>query len=247
MVGRTQAVHDLIVTLADSVGADSRQQNLPQILADGVAGVVKADTAVLLDEAGSLTVAAAHGTEAADLAETEVESSQGPSVDCFRDGAPVSCTDLFDQASDWPLWAGQARAAGFTAVHVRPLRRRQYRIGVLTLLATEASPGLNHRQLATVQALADAATVGLLHQRLLRRQALVTAQLRFALDSRILIEQAKGVLSERTGTTVEQAFQLLREYSRNHGRKIHEVAADLVSENLRLPARAADRPPPRTK
>jgi GAF domain-containing protein len=247
MVGRAQAVHDLIVTLADGVGADSQQQNLAQILADGVAGVVKAATAVLLDEAGTLTVAAARGTEAADLAETEVESGQGPSVDCFRDGAPISCTDLRDQASGWPLWAGQGRAAGFTAVHVRPLRRRQYRIGVLTLLANEATPHLTYRRLATVQALADAATVGLLHQRMLRRQALVSAQLRFALDSRILIEQAKGVLSERTGTTTDQAFHLLREYARNHGRKIHEVAADVISDNLRLPLRAADRRSSRVK
>ncbi|HZP51310.1 GAF and ANTAR domain-containing protein [Actinocrinis sp.] len=247
MVGRAQAVHDLLVTLADSVGVESQQQNLPQLLADGAAGVAKTDATVLLDEAGTLAVAAAHGTEAADLAATEVESGQGPSVDCFRDGAPVSCTDLLDQALLWPLWAGQARAAGFTAVHVRPLRRRQYRIGVLILLANEASPQLTHRQLATVQALADAATVGLLHQRLLRRQALVTAQLRFALDSRILIEQAKGVLSERTGSTVDQAFQLLREYARSHGRKIHEVAADVIGDSLRLPDRAADRPQPPAK
>ncbi|HZU55994.1 MAG TPA: GAF and ANTAR domain-containing protein [Actinocrinis sp.] len=247
MAGSTQAVHELIVTLADSVGADSRQQNLPQILADGVAGLVKTDTAVLLDEAGSLTVAAAHGSEAADLAATEVDSGQGPSVDCFRDGVPLAWTDLRDRTPSWPLWGGQARGAGFTAAYVRPLRRRQYRVGVLTLLASEATPHLNHRQLATVQALADAATVGLLHQRLLRRQALVTAQLRFALDSRILIEQAKGVLSERAGTTVDQAFQLLREYARSHGRKIHEVAADVISENLRLPAQTADRPQPPAK
>ncbi len=55
------------------------------------------------------------------------------------------------------------------------------------------------------------------------------------------------MLSERAGTTVDQAFQLLREYARSHGRKIHEVAADVISENLRLPAQTADRPQPPAK
>lgn len=243
-VGRILAVHDLIITLADGIGADSQHQDLSQLLADGVAAVMRTDAAVLLDEAGTLALAAAHGAQAEELAAAEVEYGQGPSLDCFRNGVPFSRTDLVAHAADWPLWAGRARATEFVAVHVRPLRRRRYRIGVLTLLKDRASPPLTHRELAVVQALADATTVGLLHQRLLRRQALVSAQLRFALDSRVPIEQAKGMLAERTGTGVDQAFQLLRDYARNHGRKIHEVAAEVVDEDLRIPACEVDRPPP---
>ncbi len=243
MVSRTQAVHDLIVTLADSVDGDAQQQDLPQILANGAAAVLKADAAVLLDSAGRLTVAAAHGAGAADLAAIEADSGLGPSTECFRDGSPVSCASLDGQTPRWPQWSAQARAAGFTAVHSRPLRRRRQRIGVLTLLVGGASPPLTGRQLSTAQALADAAAVGLLHQRLVKRQTLIAAQLRFALDSRILIEQAKGILAERAGTGVDEAFQLLREYARNHGRKIHEVAADVVHEGLRIQLSTGDRPP----
>lgn len=235
MVSRVQAVHDLIVKLADSVGADSEQQDLPQILADGVDVVFNADAAVLLDEAGTLTVAAVHGAAAAQLVAIEVDVGQGPSMDCFRDGIPVTCVDPAAQTARWPRWQAGAQAAGVTAVHARPLRRRRQRIGVLALLVIGEPSPLGRSQLSTAQALADAATVGILNQRLLRRQALVTAQLRFALESRVLIEQAKGMLAERTGTDVEQSFRLLRRYARNNGRKIHEVAQEVISGSLRIP------------
>ncbi|HKP17427.1 MAG TPA: ANTAR domain-containing protein [Gaiellaceae bacterium] len=53
-------------------------------------------------------------------------------------------------------------------------------------------------------------------------------QLQGALDSRVVIEQAKGVLRERLGLPLESAFQLLRTAARNSGRKLHDVADDVV-------------------
>jgi AmiR/NasT family two-component response regulator len=54
-------------------------------------------------------------------------------------------------------------------------------------------------------------------------------QLRGALRSRIAIEQAKGVLAERYGLAIEEAFQLLRTSSRNHRMKIHSLAESVVT------------------
>jgi hypothetical protein len=58
-------------------------------------------------------------------------------------------------------------------------------------------------------------------------------QLETALTSRIVIEQAKGVLAERLSMQVDAAFAVLRREARNSQRKIHEVAADVVSGQLR--------------
>jgi AmiR/NasT family two-component response regulator len=53
-------------------------------------------------------------------------------------------------------------------------------------------------------------------------------QLQHALDSRIVIEQAKGVLAERFGIGVDDAFQLLRSGARSNRIRIHELAARVV-------------------
>ena len=55
-------------------------------------------------------------------------------------------------------------------------------------------------------------------------------QLEGALSSRIVIEQAKGVLAERFGTTVDDAFALLRRSARSARVKIHGLAARVVDE-----------------
>jgi AmiR/NasT family two-component response regulator len=54
-------------------------------------------------------------------------------------------------------------------------------------------------------------------------------QLRTALESRIVIEQAKGVLAERFGLEVDEAFHILRRASRNHRMSIHALAAQVVA------------------
>jgi AmiR/NasT family two-component response regulator len=53
-------------------------------------------------------------------------------------------------------------------------------------------------------------------------------QLREALESRIVIEQAKGVLAERHFLVPDQAFEAMRRAARSSGRRIHEVAREVV-------------------
>ena len=71
------------------------------------------------------------------------------------------------------------------------------------------------------------------------------AQLRRALESRIVIEQAKGVLAERFGLEVDEAFQILRRAARNHRMSIHALAGRVVAAR-ETPAEI-ERPPARTK
>jgi ANTAR domain-containing protein len=58
----------------------------------------------------------------------------------------------------------------------------------------------------------------------------LNAQLEHALESRVVIEQAKGVLAERLGLAVDDAFDLLRYSARTARVRLHELAARVVHE-----------------
>ena len=59
-----------------------------------------------------------------------------------------------------------------------------------------------------------------------------------ALDSRIVIEQAKGMLAERFGLPIEDAFELLRRSARSNRMKLRDLAAKVV-ESRETPAEIA--------
>ena len=84
------------------------------------------------------------------------------------------------------------------------------------------------------------------------RLAVTVAQLEHALSSRVTVEQAIGVLAERHRRRPREAFDLLRRAARSRGRRVTEIAQDVVASTanplLQLPeelARALPEPQPR--
>jgi DNA-binding CsgD family transcriptional regulator len=61
------------------------------------------------------------------------------------------------------------------------------------------------------------------------------ARLQVVLDARVVIEQAKGMLAERYGIQIEQAFTLLRRTARSSGVSVHVLAARTVSSGRTPP------------
>lgn len=53
-------------------------------------------------------------------------------------------------------------------------------------------------------------------------------QLEHALAARVVVEQAIGVLTERQGSTPRDAFERLRKVARSRGRKVHDLAREVV-------------------
>ena len=86
----------------------------------------------------------------------------------------------------------------------------------------------------TVQALADVATIGILQERAIRESDIVRQQLQHALSSRVLIEQAKGVVAYTHGMRMGDAFDKIREYARNNGLPLADVAERIVNRSLSL-------------
>ena len=61
---------------------------------------------------------------------------------------------------------------------------------------------------------------------------MLNEQLHHALNSRILIEQAKGMVAENQGLNIEEAFAVLRNYSRNHNLRLVDVADSVIGGSL---------------
>src|ERR1700731_4590128 len=94
---------------------------------------VSAAGLLLADPRGELRVVAA-SSEAARLLELfQLQSDQGPCLDCFRSGRPVAA------AERGPRFAPAGCQAGFGAVQALPMRLREQVIGALNLF--RAGPG----------------------------------------------------------------------------------------------------------
>ena len=74
----------------------------------------------------------------------------------------------------------------------------------------------------------DAVAVALLRDRVARLSTQVD-QLQTALDSRIVIEQAKGLLAERLGVGLDDAFEVLRSTARGRRVRLHDLAQQLLA------------------
>lgn len=158
------------------------------------------------------------------------ELAAGPVAAAAATGQPVLSADLGADAR-WPALRRLADAAGL-ALHSVPLAVREEQLGVLTVL--RADPSWGGDECDALGSLAAVAAARMAAERALDEALALTGQLQRALDSRVVIEQAKGIVAARDSLDMSHAFDLLRRYSRTRGRKIHDVARDVVEGRLQL-------------
>src|SRR5713101_8928965 len=103
------------------------------------------------------------------------------------------------------------------------MRLRGMTIGALNLFRADESE-MEDGDVLVAQALADVATIGSPQHRAAIQAHIVNEQLNHALNSRIMIEQAKGMLAERAGLDMENAFSWLRNHARSHNVLLVDVA-----------------------
>jgi GAF domain-containing protein len=173
----------------------------------------------------------------------ELQSREGPCPDCYRTGKAVVNQDLATVNARWPRFAPQALAAGFGSVHALPMRLRGTVIGALNLFHAEAGE-MREADVDAAQALADVATIAILQHRPTLEAQVVNQLRQHALNSRIVIEQAKGMVAERAGLDMEQAFTALRNHAHNHNLRLVVLAEDVIGGCL---AASALGPLPRAK
>ncbi|MFD5077741.1 ANTAR domain-containing protein [Streptomyces sp. NPDC058371] len=174
------------------------------------------------------------------LEELQLTLGQGPCVDAFVHGSAVLTPDLLARAlqDDWTVFADAALAAGARAVFALPLQIGAICPGVLDLYA-DVPTVLAAEELADALAFADLATLLLLDARIDETGARGDAALaEHGFENlggyRAEIDQATGILTVQLGVGLEEAFVRLRAYSYTQGRRLADVAADVVAHRLRF-------------
>jgi GAF domain-containing protein len=223
----------VFVELADTLVDEFDALDFLHTLTERSVELMNADAAgvILSDQHGQLHVVASTSNRAQVLELFELQRAEGPCLDCFRTGRVVANVDLADAETRWPQFSAASVAAGYRSTHAIPLRLRDNVIGAMNLFCVDHST-LSADDLELGQALADVATIGLLQERAVRESELIAEQLQTALNSRVLIEQSKGVLFARAGIGVDEAFRLMRDYSRRHNRLLKDVAAGVIDGSL---------------
>ena len=183
-------------------------------LADRCVDVLDVGAAGLMLAApdGGLRVMASSSEAMRVLELFELQAEEGPCLDCYRTGQPVVNQDLEAANGRWPRFAAEVLAAGFRSVHALPMRLRGTVIGALNLFHIERGE-MRQVDLDAAQAFADVATIAILQHRAALEAQVLNEQLNHALNSRVVIEQAKGMVAEREGLDMEQAFATLRRYA----------------------------------
>ncbi len=180
-----------------------------------------------------LRVLASSSETSRDLELYELQASEGPCIEAYRGGLPIGVADLSREGRRWPLFVPAALKAGVRSAYAFPLRLRGSTIGALNLFR-DSTGEFPDEDRTVARAFADVATIAILQHWAMSDARLLRDQLTHALNSRVVIEQAKGMLAERAGVEVGEAFVLLRNYARPRNLKLAELAARFVAGGVPL-------------
>jgi len=224
---------DTFVTLADTLVDDYDLIDFMQTLSERCVALLEVSAAgiMLADPDGNLRHIACSSEQMRLVEVFEVQLQEGPCFDAYRDERAVTCHSLEAATDRWPSFAGYALDHGFQAASAVPMRLRTAVLGALNLFS-DHERALDDAEIAVAQALADVATIGILQHRAIHDTRALATQLEGALQSRVVIEQAKGILAERTQISVDEAFDRFRRYARARNLRLSDVARDIVDGAL---------------
>jgi GAF domain-containing protein len=222
-----------LVDLADTLVADYDVVDLLTRLADRCVDVLGASAAgvMLASATGSLRLVASSSEAMRVLELFELQAEEGPCLDAFRSGARVEHEQLVAGTGRWPRFSTVAVEAGFRSAFALPLRLRDTTIGALNLVSVGETP-MDEDDVIVARAFADLAAISILQQRALGETRIVNEQLQHALTSRVVIEQAKGVIFERAGIDMPEAFNRLRAFARDNNLRLTDVAQAAIDGTL---------------
>ena len=211
-------VNDVLYELSDNVVA--------------VLGAVGGGVSVA-DSDGRLSFITSTSKAVVAMEKIQERDQAGPCVEAFITGRAVAIPEIamLDRWSDYCRVADQV---GFRAVLGLPLAVGSHRIGSLNVY-DDRPRHWSAEDNEMGACLAEIATAFIVRAGDLTKARQLSTQLQSALDSRIIIEQAKGMLARQHSLRPDEAFEIIRTYSRNTNTPIRSVTEAIVHFELDLP------------
>jgi hypothetical protein len=221
-----------LVSLADTLVAGFDVIDLADQLVHSCLEFLPVSSAGIMldDQRGNLKVLASSSEETYLLELYELQSNEGPCLEAFVTGRMVSA-QLDTSRERWPSFVSEAVAQGILIAYALPMQLRDRTIGALNLFCDDRS-GLAPGDVQVAHVLSAMTTLGIVNHWTLQQQEVLAEQLQTALSSRIVLEQAKGVVAERSGVDMAEAFEILRRTARSSRRPLGEVANEVAHGRL---------------
>lgn len=219
ITARLVARHDALTILRAVVDACER------IMSADAAGIL------ISDPRGGASVAATSDERARFVEFLQVQTDEGPCLECVTDNTPVVSVELADDAHRWPGFVPAAWAAGFRSAYAFPLRLDSHATGGLNVLFSGRTD-LSDDQRSLGQVLADLAVLGLTQERDQRRLERLAEQTLTTLNDRINVGHAVGMLTGALNLAPDDARARLVAYAESTGRSMRDLARALTDGSL---------------
>ena len=221
-------------TLADVASALVHEHDISDLLvrlvrdAASLVGGGAAGLLVLAPDVARLEMLAATDHVATHLEIYQAQQQEGPCVDVCTTGLPVIATEQSEILERWPVTGRAILGAGFQQVHAYPVAWRGKVLGGLNIFGREqGAPDAGSSRMA--RAFADMVTLVIAQPENVP-DGEINYKLTRALRGRIVIEQAKGVLAQRSGVDMARAYDLLLDKRDQDGTTLTATAERVIAE-----------------
>lgn len=160
---RETRVLDAVVSLVDSLLDDFDVVELLTDLTERCTTLLDVEAAGLLlaDPRRHLHLMAATSEQSRELELLQLQADEGPCLDCYATGHPVTVADLSTEEGRWPRFVPAAADAGYVSVHAVPMRAAGTVLGAMGLFGSQTGD-LDDADLLVAQTLAHVACVAIL-------------------------------------------------------------------------------------
>jgi hypothetical protein len=189
-----------------------------------VSGVNGASVSVLIGDRPWFGTTNASSAKVRAIDEAQYERAEGPSVEAILMSQEVG---VGVPTPRWPQFSEQAVLAGMLSVWSLPLTFAERTTGALNLYSAVGQPWSTTTARAARRLGGQAAAV-LANAVRLAGAELANHHRHHALEDGDLIGQAIGTLTAPHAITADQALDILRRVSQHSGRKLQEIAREVV-------------------
>jgi hypothetical protein len=189
---------------------------------------------MLVNGAGTVHPVGVCGDVMEAVEDLQLVHGEGPCIEAHHLGTPVLEPDLAHPSTErWTGFSPLALEAGAKAVFGFPMRIGATCIGALNLCA-EHPGALSPAQHQDALALADVATLTLLAAQSQSPSGELPWEMVDEGSHHLVVHQATGMVAVQLATDVGHAHARLRAHAFMEGRRLSDVARDVVARRLRL-------------